>query len=174
MYIYIYKHIYKSGHHFDLAKDCQIKALEYLFIYIYIHIYLYIYIHKSGHHFDLAKDYRFKALEHLFIYIYIYTYVYIYLFAYIRPSFWFSQGLSIQSPRILIHIYIYIYIHIYIYIYIYLHISGHHFDLAKDCRSKALEYYVKAAEYFMSEKPVRYDEGIERLALAITCAGTFT
>jgi hypothetical protein len=54
-----------------------------------------------------------------------------------------------------------------------IHISGHHFDLAKDCRSKALEYYVKAAEYFTSEKPVRYDEGIEKLALAITCAGLY-
>jgi hypothetical protein len=47
---------------------------------------------------------------------------------------------------------------------------GHHFDLAKDCRSKALEYFVKAAEYFMSERPVRYDEGLEKIAFAITCA----
>jgi hypothetical protein len=44
---------------------------------------------------------------------------------------------------------------------------GHHYGLAKDCGSKALEYYVRAAVYSMSNGPLHYDEGLYLLTKAI-------
>jgi hypothetical protein len=40
---------------------------------------------------------------------------------------------------------------------------GHHFGLAKDCRPKALEHFVRAAVYSMSKGPLYFDEGLELL-----------
>lgn len=40
---------------------------------------------------------------------------------------------------------------------------GHHFGLAKECRPKALEYFVRAAVYSMSKGPLFFDEGLELL-----------
>lgn len=44
---------------------------------------------------------------------------------------------------------------------------GYHYGLAKDCGSKALEYYVRAAVYSMSNGPLFYDEGLRLLDKAI-------
>lgn len=44
---------------------------------------------------------------------------------------------------------------------------GRHYGLAKDCRSKALEYYVRAAVYRMSNGPLDYDVGLDLLTKAL-------
>lgn len=41
---------------------------------------------------------------------------------------------------------------------------GRHFGLARDCRPKALEYFVRASVYCLSSGMVNYDEGLELLA----------
>ena len=43
---------------------------------------------------------------------------------------------------------------------------GHQYGLAKDCRPKALEYFVRAAVYCMNSGPFFYDEGLELLIQA--------
>lgn len=44
---------------------------------------------------------------------------------------------------------------------------GHHYGLAKDCGSKALEYYVRAAVHNMSNGPLFYDQGLDLLSKAM-------
>ena len=43
---------------------------------------------------------------------------------------------------------------------------GHQYGLAKDCRPKALEYFVRAAVYCMNSGPMYYEEGLELLIQA--------